>query len=135
MTFTDTELAYLAEQPLGRLATIAPDGSPQNNPVAYWLDTATGTIDIGGPNLARSRKFRNVEADPRVSLVVDDTAPHAVGPGGQQGRGIEVRGEVEIRRDDGPLMDGFSGDRLRLHPRRIVAWNVDGPGGHARDVG
>jgi len=30
--FTDAELAYPASQRLGRLATVAPDGAPQNNP-------------------------------------------------------------------------------------------------------
>jgi pyridoxamine 5'-phosphate oxidase family protein len=31
--FSTTELTYLAEQKLGRLATKAPDGTLQNNPV------------------------------------------------------------------------------------------------------
>ena len=35
MTFTEQELAYLSTQRLGRLATIAPDGFPQNNPVGF----------------------------------------------------------------------------------------------------
>ena len=47
MPFTDAERAYLGSQMLGRLATIGPDGVPQNNPVGYRLDPATGTIEIG----------------------------------------------------------------------------------------
>ena len=35
MTFTEPELGYLTSQILGRLATVAPDGAPQNNPVAF----------------------------------------------------------------------------------------------------
>jgi pyridoxamine 5'-phosphate oxidase family protein len=123
MTFTDAEYAYLAGHPLGRLATIGPDGAPQAHPVALWLNEAAGTIDIGGPELARSQKFRNVQADPRVSLVVDDQAatPNAIG---QTGRGIEVRGHAEIVTLDPPLIPGFSSDTLRIHPHRIIAWNI-----------
>ena len=40
MKFTDTQLAYLATQRLGRLATVDPQGAPQNNPVGAFLDAA-----------------------------------------------------------------------------------------------
>lgn len=110
MVFTDAEYAYLAGHPLGRLATIGPDGAPQVQPVALWLNDAAGTIDIGGPELARSQKFRNVQADPRVSLVVGDQAetPNRIG---QTGRGIEVRGQAEIVTLDPPLIPGSAGRR------------------------
>jgi pyridoxamine 5'-phosphate oxidase family protein len=134
MVFTVVERSYLMQQPLGRLATIGPTGAPQNHPVAYRVNENTATIDIGGPRLSDSQKYRNIQADPRVSLVVDDNAPHPVGPGGQRGRGIEIRGRVEILRVERPLMDGFSNDLLRIHPRRIVAWNLDAPGSNIRNV-
>ena len=123
MVFTDAEYAYLAGHPLGRLATIGPDGAPQVHPVALWLNEADGTVDIGGPALARSQKFRNVQADPRVSLVVDDQAetPNRIG---QTGRGIEVRGRAEIVMLDPPLIAGFSNETLRIRPHRIIAWNI-----------
>jgi len=41
--FTDSELAYLAGQRLGRLATVAPSGAPQNNPVGFWVNAELGT--------------------------------------------------------------------------------------------
>src|SRR5689334_9050323 len=106
MIFTETERRYLGGQLLGRLATIGPTGAPQNHPVGFWVNDDTGTIDIGGPNLRSSRKYRNVQADPRVSLVVDDMAAEPVGPGGQTGRGLEIRGVVEILRAERPLLDG-----------------------------
>ncbi|WP_214414680.1 PPOX class F420-dependent oxidoreductase [Sphaerisporangium fuscum] len=123
MVFTDNEYTYLSEHPLGRLATIGPDGAPQVHPVALWLDEAAGTIDIGGPALARSQKFRNVQADPRVSLVVDDQAetPNAIG---QTGRGIEIRGQAEIVTLDPPLIAAFTKETLRIHPHRIITWNI-----------
>ena len=123
MIFTEDEYAYLAGHPLGRLATIGPDGAPQIHPVAFWLNDGTATIDIGGPELARSQKFRNIQADPRVSFVVDDQA-ETPNPIGQTGRGIEVRGHAEIVTLDPPLIAAFSNETLRIHPHRIIAWNI-----------
>ena len=123
MIFTDAKHTYLAGHPLGRLATIGPDGAPQIHPVAFWLNDGTGTIDIGGPALTRSQKFRNVQADPRVSFVVDDQAetPNSIG---QTGRGIEIRGQAEIVTLDPPLIAAFSNETPRIHPHRIIAWNI-----------
>jgi pyridoxamine 5'-phosphate oxidase family protein len=98
--------------------------------------TGRETIDIGGPALRDSQKFRNVQADPSISFVVDDLAApeESIGPHGQLGRGVEIRGRAEIVVADHPLMDGFSNEILCIHPRRVIAWNLDGPGSHARDV-
>jgi len=134
MAFTEVERDYLIAQALGRLATIGPTGAPHNHPVTYRVNEDDGTIDIGGPDLSTTRKFRNIQADPRVSLVVDDTAPQPVGPGGQRGRGLEIRGAVETLRVERPLLPGFSNEVLRIHPRRILAWNLDAPGRNDRNV-
>ena len=87
--FTEKEREYLAAHQLGRLATIGPDDGPHVVPVGYRLNS-DGTIDIGGPRLGTSRKFRNVEAHPRAAFVVDDTVPekqaHSV-----QGSGAALR--------------------------------------------
>ncbi len=100
------------------------------------MDLDIETIDIGGPDLRHSQKFRNVEADPRISLVVDDqaTPEESVGPGGQTGRGLEIRGTVEILLAQRPLIEAFSTDILRIHPHKIIAWNLDGPGYNTRPV-
>ena len=136
MTFTEVEQGYLTGRALGRLASVGPDGAPQIHPVAFWIDNATGAIDIGGPGLSRSQKFRNIKTDPRVAFVVDDlaTPQETVGTDGQLGRGLEIRGRADILLRMAPLMDGFSEERLRLRPHRIVAWNLGAPGTNARDV-
>lgn len=123
MIFTDAELEYLSAHPLGRLATIGPDGAPQAHPVAFWVEPESGVIQIGGPELPGSQKFRNVLADPRVSFVVDDQAA-TPNPIGQTGRGIEIRGRIEVVTKDPPLLPGFSPETLRLHPGRIIRWNI-----------
>jgi pyridoxamine 5'-phosphate oxidase family protein len=132
MTFTEQEIAYLREQGLGRVATIGPSGEPQVNPVAFWLDSVNHRIEFSGPFLRNSQKFANLRADPRVSFVVDDIAPEPVGPGGQTGRGLEIRGHAELLSLESPPRQGFSADLIRIHPHRVIAWNLDGPGRNAR---
>jgi pyridoxamine 5'-phosphate oxidase family protein len=134
MTFTEREMAYLHEQPLGRVATVGPDGAPQVNPVAFWLDATNHRIEFSGPFLKNSQKFRNLSADPRISFVVDDIAAEPVGPGGQTGRGLEIRGHAELLTLERAPRKGFSADLIRIHPRRVIAWNIDGPGRNARTV-
>jgi pyridoxamine 5'-phosphate oxidase family protein len=134
MTFTAAERDYLGDRRPGHLATIGPGGSPQVKPIAFLLNDGLGAIDIGGPDLTRSQKYRNIQADPRVAFVLDDEAEEPVGPGGQRGRGLEIRGIAELLTIEEGLLPGFSKDVIRVRPRRIIAWNIDAPGPNIRDV-
>lgn len=118
--FTDGEIAYLNEQKLGRLATKAPDGTLQNNPVGYFVHA--DHLDIGGHGMGDSRKFHNVQADPQVSLVVDDLSTDQ----GWQVRGIEIRGRAEAVKDAEPPMHGFSREVIRIFPERVLSWGLEG---------
>lgn len=133
MALTPAEIDYLSAQPLGRLATVAPDGSPQVNPVGFRYDAERGVIDIGGHDLAASKKFRNVAAGSRASLVVDDLVsrqPWRV-------RGVEIRGDAEALDGQEPMGPGYSAELIRIHPRRVISWGVEPgeQGQRARDVG
>jgi pyridoxamine 5'-phosphate oxidase family protein len=124
MTFTESEIAYLDGQRLGRLATLRPDGTLQNSPVGFRYNPATGTIDIGGHNMAASRKYRNVAATGQVAFVVDDVP--SVNP--WRVRCLEIRGTAETI--DKPDDSGY-GDAdpiIRIHPRRIISYGVDDQG-------
>jgi pyridoxamine 5'-phosphate oxidase family protein len=121
MDLSENERNYLNSQPLGRLATLAPDGSPQSRPVGFFLNEELGTIDIGGHNLGSSQKFRNVQRDGRVTLVVDDLA--SIDPWSP--RGIEIRGQAEAMTNAEPPRPGFSSDLIRIHPTRVLAWGLD----------
>ncbi|MEU2678175.1 PPOX class F420-dependent oxidoreductase [Streptomyces sp. NPDC007107] len=118
--FTADEQTYLDSQLLGRLATIASDGAPQARPVAFVYNREYDTIDIGGHNLVASRKYRNIQADPRVSLVVDDLA--STEPWSP--RGIEIRGTAELLAAE-PPRPGFDAALIRIHPARVLAWGLD----------
>jgi len=75
--FTDAEQSYVDSQPLGRLATLGPGGDPQTRPVGYTYNRDLNTIDIGGHNLAASRKYRSFA----VPYARDVAVPEQ--PGGQ----------------------------------------------------
>ncbi|MFC5182640.1 PPOX class F420-dependent oxidoreductase [Actinomadura harenae] len=136
--FTAAERAYLTTQNLGRLATVAPDGTPNSRPVGFRLND-DGTIDIGGPDNAASRKYRNAQSNPAVSFLVDDLTspddPDAVRPG--WGRGVEIRGRAEMVKGEMHIGKGFfSDDLIRIHPTRIINWHLDPstPEGTARTI-
>jgi pyridoxamine 5'-phosphate oxidase family protein len=133
MAFTDAELSYLSSQRLGRLATVAPDGTPQNSPVGFRYNPQTQTIDIRGHNLAASRKFRNVAANGRVAFVVDDIASYDP----WRAHGIEIRGHAEaVTGEPAGGERYFSPEVIRIHPERIFTWGVDpeSSGMQRRDV-
>ncbi|TMQ98950.1 PPOX class F420-dependent oxidoreductase [Actinomadura soli] len=121
MILTDIEREYLATQRLARLATVGPKGDPQNNPVGYAYNADTGTFDIRGWNLAKSRKYRNVQGNDQVALVIDDLA--SVRP--WRVRGIEVRGRAETIVEDGPRGPRSGEDLIRIHPHTIFTWGLD----------
>src|ERR1044072_2631891 len=95
-TFTAKELEYLRSQPLGRLATVGRDGAPHVVPVGFQVSPDEDAIDVGGHGFGASKKWRDLQADPRVSFVVDDLetidpwgppAPHPPARGGTDPEG------------------------------------------------
>src|SRR4051812_49427236 len=115
--FTEAELRYLAGgRQLGRLATVGADGTPHVVPVAWIYNAARETIDVGGSELERSKKFRDVARSGRAAIVIDDLA--STDP--WRPRGIEVRGRAEALALPTPL--------IRLPPGRIVSGGFDRQG-------
>ena len=130
VTLTEAERAYLQSQPLARLATVDASGAPQNNPVGAFLDEETGDIIIGGHAMGASRKFRNVQRNGQVALVVDDLVsrdPWTV-------RGLEIRGAAVALEDVDPPVPFMSREVIRITPLWITSWGVDpeAPGRYSR---
>jgi pyridoxamine 5'-phosphate oxidase family protein len=123
MPFSNAELAYLATQRLGRLATMQPGGTLQVSPVGFRYNPETGTIDIGGFNMAASRKFRNVADNGRVAFVVDDIA--SVDP--WRVRCLEIRGHAEAIAAPSDSMAPVDGAIIRVHPDRVISFGLAGP--------
>ena len=122
--FSDNEIEYLRTQRLGRIATVGNHGAPHVVPVGFRLAEDTQTIEVGGHGMARSKKWRDLQANPRVAFVVDDLA--SVNP--WTPRGIEVRGSVELLTEGGDRFGhGWDAAWVRIVPRRIVSWGIEGP--------
>lgn len=118
--FTAAEIEYLDSQRLGRLATVNAAGEPHVVPVGFRYNPELDTIDIGGHNLAQSKKFRDIQRDDRVAFVVDDVLPP------WSPRGVEVRGQAEALAGGGQeLGRGFDAALIRITPRRIVGWGLE----------
>ncbi|GAA4892339.1 PPOX class F420-dependent oxidoreductase [Streptomonospora salina] len=120
MSFTDEEAAYLRENPMGRLATVAPDGSPDVVPVAVEFDGAYLWVG-GGSAVTRTRKFRNVAAGgEKVALVVDDTVSFAP----FTARGIRIYGAAEQPFERVGMVG--PGVYMRIAPTVSWSWNMAG---------
>jgi pyridoxamine 5'-phosphate oxidase family protein len=117
--FSDTEKAYLKSQRLARIATVSAALQPDVAPVGFEFDG--DVFFVGGVDLKRTLKFRNVQAGNRkVSLVVDDlerAQPWAP-------RGVKVHGIAEIVERAGHLGRGVY---LAIRPDRYWSWGIDGP--------
>jgi pyridoxamine 5'-phosphate oxidase family protein len=127
--FTDRELDYLSErrpERLGRIATVGKDDTPHVVPVGWRFNSELDSIDVGGMNLARTKKFKDVRRNGRASIVIDEL--ESIDP--WRPRGIEVRGRAEAIEGERPL--------IRIHPERIVSWGLESEAlgeRHSRAVG
>jgi len=117
--FSKNELDYLSDRRLGRLATIDADGLPHVVPLGWTYNPALDTIDVGGRDLARTKKFRNVRANPKVALAIDDVLPP------WRPRCVMVRGEAEAL-EEATSADGEQlGSIIRIHPTQVISWGLD----------
>ena len=120
--FTPEEINYLQNQRLARLATVGPHDQPHVVPVGFRYNPDTDTIDIGGHNFAQRKKWRDVQKNPRVAVVIDDIA--SLNP--WRVRGIEIRGEAELLMTGGEtVVAGFDSPMFRITPKRIVSWGIN----------
>ena len=118
--FTEGEIEYLGGQRLGRLATVDPEGIPHVVPVTFRYNAEFDTLDVGGHDFARSKKFRDAGRTGKAAFVVDDVLPP------WRVRGIEVRGRAEVHSEGGKeIMDDFADELIRIFPQRIVGWGLD----------
>lgn len=118
--FTPAEVEYLQSQRLGRLATIDEKGDLHVVPVGFRYNPNQDTIDIGGHNIAPTKKYRDALKHGRVAFVVDDVLPP------WRPRMVEVRGTVQGLPEGGKeIMKDFSPTILRITPTYIVSLGVN----------
>jgi pyridoxamine 5'-phosphate oxidase family protein len=109
--FTEKESEYLMTQRLARVATVSPSGQPHVVPIVYEFDGQF--IYFSGWNIARSVKFRNLQMNNKIAIVVDDLASHDR----WSPRGIEIKGTAEPVHSDG-------GTCLKITPLKKASWGI-----------
>jgi pyridoxamine 5'-phosphate oxidase family protein len=121
--FTENEIAYLRSHLLARLATAGGDGSPHVVPVGFRLDSDGNAIEVGGHGISGSKKWRDLQQNPRIAIVIDDLK--SVDP--WTPRGIEVRGRAELHTEGGQKFGpGWDTAWVRIVPDRITSWGIEG---------
>jgi pyridoxamine 5'-phosphate oxidase family protein len=123
--FSDKELEYLKGQRLGRLATSDPGGAPHVVPVGFRVSEDGDAIFVGGHGFAGSKKYRDLKANAKVAIVIDDLV--SVNP--WTPRGIEVRGIAELHESGGAAKFGRGWDEAwaRIVPERVNSWGIEAP--------
>jgi PPOX class probable F420-dependent enzyme len=106
--------ADLLERPvLAHVATVGPNGEPQNNPVWFGWDGERLTFS----QTTGRQKYRNVARDPRVALsIVDPENPY---------RYLEIRGTVE-RIDPDPDRAFINSMAKKYIGQDVYPWHVPG---------
>jgi pyridoxamine 5'-phosphate oxidase family protein len=121
--FTPEEIEYLQSQRLRRLATTNGKGDLHVVPVGFRYNPEHETIDIGGHNIATSKKYREAVRHGRIAFVVDDVLPP------WRPRFVEVRGTVQPFAEGGETINAqFASDMLRLTPTYIVSFGINDDG-------
>jgi PPOX class probable F420-dependent enzyme len=135
----DEQRELIASERIVVVSTIGPRGWPHSMPL--WYVPRDGEVWIY--TYAKSQKVRNLERDPRATLLIE--TGHEYG----ELRGVEIEAEAEIHRElgivfelakeltaryaDGAQVDEAAADALRaqaqkrvairFQPRRIATWD------------
>jgi pyridoxamine 5'-phosphate oxidase family protein len=110
--FTAAEIDYLSTQPLARIATASASGVPDVAAVGFGVDG--DTLVTGGFDITRTVRYRNLLANPRATIVVDDLA--SADPWAP--RGVKVRGTATLEEVAGGL-------RIRIVPEVVWSWHLN----------
>ena len=121
--FTDSELKYIQEQQIGRMATVSSKGMPHIVPVSYRYNSQYDSIDIYGIKMKGSLKYEQIVKNNQVAFVIDDISQP------MQGRGVELRGHaqlVPVTDEELPPFPNIAHELIRIVPTKILSWGLTG---------
>lgn len=124
-TLTEREITYLTGQRLGRIATVDPQGRPRLVATGFNVHPARGTIELGGFDLASTKRVEDIRTNPHVSLIVDDVD---LSSGKWDVRGVEIRGTAVYHPAGTPstLARNVSGGGwMELTPDYVRSWGLE----------
>jgi len=119
--FSDTELAFIKEQKIGRLATASPTGAPDVAPALAIYRRSLGVFLFAAQGIERTRRYNNARRNPYASLVFDAIRwePHEL-------QGVKVAGSIEVHIADDEINLGATGiPLLVLRPERTWSWGFE----------
>jgi pyridoxamine 5'-phosphate oxidase family protein len=111
--FTEAEKGYLGGQRLLRIASVSNSLEVDIAPVAFRFDGER--FHIGGLDVTRTLKYKNVKANGRVALVVDDL--ETVDPWRPRGVKIHGRARIVVRPDGREIIE--------VEPDRKWSWGIE----------
>jgi pyridoxamine 5'-phosphate oxidase family protein len=127
--FTQKEIEFLKSQRLARMATAAisiqEEGSVQPDAVPVGFDFDGEYLYVGGMNLLKSTKFRNLLKNNKVAIVVDDLK--SIEP--WDPRGIRIYGIADIVTRQGGYMENTDHPNpqyIRVNPKKKWSWGSKG---------
>ena len=129
--FTETEIEYIKSQRLARIATSCSFSTsdiescqPDVAPVGFDFDGEY--FYVGGMNILKSTKYRNVLVNNKVALVIDDLK--SVEP--WEPRGIRIYGIADTVDRQGGYMSNTDHPQsryIRIKPTKKWSWGIDEP--------
>jgi pyridoxamine 5'-phosphate oxidase family protein len=129
--FSEKEIEYIRSQHLARIATAAQSseegGSIQPDvvvPVGFDFDGEY--FYVGGMNILKSKKYKNVLINNKVAIVIDDLK--SVDP--WDPRGMKIYGIADIVTRQGGYMEstGHSNPQyIRISPKKKWSWGIEEP--------
>jgi pyridoxamine 5'-phosphate oxidase family protein len=128
--FSQKEIEYLKSQRLARIATAAAstqqEGSVQPDVVPVGFDFDGQYLYVGGMNLLKSTKYRNVLENDKIAIVVDDLK--SIDP--WDPRGIRIYGTADVVTRQGGYMESTNHPNphyIRVTPKKKWSWGIEEP--------
>ena len=126
VVFSEKERQYIKSQNIVRIATVSSEGSLQPDVVPVGFDFDGEYFYVGGMNILKSKKYKNVLKNNKVALVFDDLK--TVDP--WDPRGIRIYGTADIVTRQIGYMESTphpQTDYIRIKPGKKWSWGIDEP--------
>jgi pyridoxamine 5'-phosphate oxidase family protein len=127
--FSEKEIEYLKSQRLARIATVnvsSEDQTIQPDVVPVGFDFDGNYLYVGGINILKSTKYKNILKNSSVAIVVDDLK--TIDP--WDPRGIRIYGTADAVNRQGGYMDQTAHGTfhyIRIRPDKKWSWGIDEP--------
>ena len=135
--FSEKEIQYLKAQRIARIATASvsspkeESGSIQPDVVPVGFDIDGEYLYIGGMNILKTTKYKNILKNNKVAIVIDDLK--SVDP--WDPRGIRIYGTTDIVTRHVTLSSERiqetaprpQADYIRIKPEKKSSWGIDEP--------